>query len=49
MHVVSCERRPVPLIHQLYTGPDADLRDDTLQPLCTHTVLDQNGVFSDDR
>ncbi|XP_043197752.1 helicase SKI2W-like [Amphibalanus amphitrite] len=46
--VVSCPNRPVPLEHQLYTGPAQELRDADLQPKRTFTVLDHNGIFSND-
>ena len=49
MYVVTCERRPVPLEHLLYTGPADDLLDPGLLPRRTYTVLDHNGVFSDER
>ncbi|KAF0313990.1 Helicase SKI2W [Amphibalanus amphitrite] len=47
--VVSCPNRPVPLEHQLYTGPAQEWRDANLQPKRTFTVLDHNGIFSNDK
>ena len=48
MHVVSNSRRPVPLEHVLYTGPAPGLEDDYGKQRRTFTVLDHNGIFSNE-